>query len=132
MAHRLTRLCALSLLLLATPLTRAQTGLADPTRPPASIAAPGPEAGEVSGPVLQSVKIPKKGKPVAVIGGQQVGLGELYGESRLIRLTEREAVLEGPAGVERLMLTPGIEKTNITTKSTKSPATKRVQSGGTP
>jgi len=79
--------------------------------------------------VLQSVKIPKKGKPVAVIGGQQVRLGELYGDSRLIRLTEREAVLQGPAGTERLMLTPGIEKTNIITKS---PAAKRAQSGGKP
>ena len=129
MAHRLIRLGVLSSLLLATPLSRAQTGLADPTRPPATLVAPGPEAGEVAGPVLQSVKIPKKGKPLAVIGGQQVRLGELYGESRLIRLTEREAVLESPAGVERLMLTPGIEKTNIVTKS---PAARRAQSRGTP
>ena len=79
--------------------------------------------------MLQSVKIPKKGKPLAVIGGQQVRLGEFYGDSRLIRLTEREAVLQGPAGTERLMLTPGIEKTNIITKS---PAAKRAQSGGKP
>ena len=73
--------------------------------------------------------IPKKGKPVAVIGGQQVKLGELYGDSRLTKLTEREAVLNGPAGVEHLMLTPGIEKTNIITKS---PVAKRVRSGSKP
>ena len=108
----------------------AQTAaLPDPTRPPASVSASVSDAEAATGPVLQSVKIPKKGKPLAVIGGKQVKLGELYGESRLVKLTEREAVLEGPAGIEHLMLTPGIEKTNIITKS---PAAKRVQSGSKP
>ena len=108
----------------------AQTAaLPDPTRPPTSVSVPSPDAEVPSGPVLQSVMIPKKGKPLAVIGGKQVRLGELYGESRLIKLTEREAVLEGPAGIERLMLTPGIEKTNIITKS---PAAKRAQRGSKP
>jgi hypothetical protein len=111
----------------------AQTGMSDPTRPPLGISSPAPEAGELTGPVLQSVMIPKKGKPVAIIGGQQVRLGEKYGESRLTRLTEREAVLEGPAGIERLLLTPGIEKTNIIMKNvSKTPAAKRVQSGSKP
>lgn len=112
-----------------TPVVRAQTALSDPTRPPPAFSSPTEDAGPLSGPVLQSVKIPRKGKPLAVIGGQQVRLGELYGDSRLIRLTEREAVLQGPAGTERLMLTPGIEKTHIITKS---PAAKRAQSGGRP
>jgi len=108
----------------------AQTAaLLDPTRPPTSVSVPSAGAEVLSGPVLQSVMIPKKGKPVAVIGGKQVRLGELYGESRLIKLTEREAVLEGPAGIEHLMLTPGIEKTNIITKS---PVAKRARSGGKP
>ena len=79
----------------------------------------------VSGPVLESVMIPKKGRPLAVISGQTVRVGENYGESRLVRLNEREAVLEGPAGVERLQLTPGIEKTNVVTKN------KVQQSSGT-
>ena len=68
-----------------------------------------------------------------VFRGQPVRLGEMYGESRLIKLTEREAVLEGPSGVERLLLTPGIEKTNITMKKTnKSPVPRRTQSEGKP
>lgn len=99
--------------------------LADPTRPPAAMAAPEPEAGEASGPLLQSVKIPKKGPPVALISGQQVRLGGRYGDSRLIRLNEREAVLDGPAGTLHLVLTPGIEKTNITTKSTAAKGAQR-------
>ena len=107
----------------------AQTVLTDPTAPPVGFTASSGEAMEGGGSLLQSIKIPKKGKPVAVIGGQEVKLGELYGDSRLIKLTEREAVLEGPSGTEHLMLTPGIEKTNITKKS---PAAKRAQSGGKP
>ena len=146
MAHRMisarsvTRCAAplfrLGLLLISVVLSSgamAQTALADPTRPPAGISAPVTDSMEVTGPVLQSVIIPKKGRPVAVIGGQQVRLGEMYGESRLVRLTEREAVLESAAGTERLMLTPGIEKTNMISKTTtKTPSARRVQSGSTP
>lgn len=136
MAHRLAQVAAGIALLSTVATAWAQAELADPTRPPAGLFAemPGDEA--AGGPVLQSVLIPKKGRAVAVIGGQQVYVGDRYGESRLIRLTEREAVLEGPSGVERLMLTPGVEKTNIvmkkTNKSNKSPGPRRVQSEGKP
>ena len=132
MADRLNSVIrALFILTLCTLMVsvRAQALLSDPTRPPAGISSPEADAGGVTGPVLQSVMIPKKGKPIAVIGGQQVKLGELYGDSRLIKLSEREAVLEGPGGIERLMLTPGIEKTNIIRKSS---AAKRAQGGGKP
>ena len=95
----------------------AQAPLADPTRPPPGLVSESEGARAVSGPVLESVMIPKKGRPLAVISGQTVRVGENYGESRLLRLNEREAFLEGPAGVERLQLTPGIEKTNIVTKN---------------
>lgn len=132
MADRLMPVCRVFLLLvlsLSTWSAQAQVGLSDPTRPPVGLTASTLDAELETGPVLQSVVIPKKGKPVAIIGGKQVRLGELYGESRLIKLTEKEAVLESAAGIERLMLTPGIEKTNIITKS---PATRRAQSGGKP
>jgi len=126
----------ISALLLAAATVHAQVELADPTRPPAGLVAEVTSSEAATGPVLQSVLIPRKGRAVAVIGGQQVYLGEMYGESRLIKLTEREAVLEGPSGVERLMLTPGIEKTNIvmkkTNKSDNSPVPRRVQSEGKP
>lgn len=127
MAHRLT-LAALCVLLLAALMldggpVLAQgvpqaplVPMADPTRPPTGVASETQVVGEVTGPVLQSVKIPKKGVPVAMIGGQHVKLGEMYGDSKLVRLTEKEAVLEGPGGTERLQLTPGIEKTNIVMK----------------
>lgn len=133
MAHRLKRLVAIPMLLLAGATAFAQADLADPTRPPAGLVAEATSSEAVTGPVLQSVLIPRKGRAMAVIGGQPVRLGEMYGESRLIKLTEREAVLEGPSGVERLLLTPGIEKTNITMKKTnKSPVPRRTQSEGKP
>lgn len=133
MAHRLARLVAIPMLLLAGATAFAQADLADPTRPPAGLVAEATSSEAVTGPVLQSVLIPRKGRAMAVIGGQPVRLGEMYGESRLIKLTEREAVLEGPGGVERLLLTPGIEKTNITMKKTnKSPVPRRTQSEGKP
>ena len=133
MAHRLTRLVAIPVLLLAGATAFAQADLADPTRPPAGLVAEATSSEAVTGPVLQSVLIPRKGRAMAVIGGQPVRLGEMYGESRLIKLTEREAVLEGPSGVERLLLTPGIEKTNIAMKKTnKSPVLRRTQSEGNP
>ncbi|MEO8410964.1 MAG: hypothetical protein ABI478_10365, partial [Propionivibrio sp.] len=84
-------------------------------------------AGEVTGPVLQSVVIPVKGRPVAVISGQQVMLGGRYGESRLIRLSESEAVLQGPAGVEHLPLTAAATKTPIVSKT---PAARRARRRG--
>ena len=133
MAHRLARLVAIPMLLLAGATAFAQADLADPTRPPAGLVAEATSSEAVTGPVLQSVLIPRKGRAMAVIGGQPVRLGEMYGESRLIKLTEREAVLEGPSGVERLLLTPGIEKTNITMKKTnKSPVPRRTQGEGKP
>ena len=112
--------------------SQAQAVLADPTRPPGGVAGD-PFPAESIGPVLQSVLIPKKGKPVAVIGGQQIRLGEKYGESRLIRLSDREAVLEGPAGIERLPLTPGIEKIVVKkSRVEKTAAAEGVQRGGNP
>ena len=124
-------LCS-ALVLIAAP-AMAQRVMADPTRPPGNVVMDSQAAVDVSGPVLQSVLIPKKGRPVAVIGGQQVRLGENYGESRLVRLSEREAVLEGPSGTERLSLTPGVEKIAIRKSSKeKTTAAEGGQRGGKP
>ncbi len=88
--------------------------LVDPTQPPAAFAAP--TGAVASAPAdgglrLQSVLLPRSGKPVAVIGGQTVRLGETFGSARLVAVNEREVVLKGPDGVQRLFLTPGVEKT---------------------
>jgi MSHA biogenesis protein MshK len=110
----------------------AAEGLADPTRPPGGYAEEGDEAVAASGPVLESVLLPKKGRPLAVISGHTVRLGETIGDARLVGVSEREAVLEGPAGVERLFLTPGVEKTatgrgNVTQTGTQAETREETQ-----
>ena len=104
-----TGMLILGVLLAANPAIAA----GDPTRPPASwvdqAAAPG-ATDEGEGLRLQSVLIPQRGKPVAVIGGVTVTLGEQVGDARLVRLTEREAVLQGADGVTHLYLTPDVKK----------------------
>lgn len=107
------RLIALTLLLLsvASPMWAA-----DPTRPPDAWLQPSdPAGGEAGGEGLrlQSVLIPQRGRPVAVIGGHAVALGERVGDARLVKLNEHEAVLEGPDGVTQLYLTPQVEKRMI-------------------
>lgn len=89
----------------------------DPTRPPAAwlrqveVADP---AGGSGSQRLQSVLLPQRGgRPVAIIGGQMVPLGGQIGDARLVRLTEREAILQGPDGVIRLYLTPDVDKRMI-------------------
>ena len=92
--------------------------VADPTQPPAvwgNISTDTAVADETSGLRLQSVMIPQRGRSVAVIGGVTVPLGGRFGEAKLIRLSEREAVLEGPDGVTHLYLTPNVDKQMIVT-----------------
>ena len=98
------------------------TGLADPTRPPGvSGQAQGvDETGapaEVSGPRLQAIIVPVNGKPRALINGQEVVLGGKVGEARLVALSEKHVVLKGPAGIERLLLTPNVERMERVTKT---------------
>lgn len=112
----LMRLIALALL---AAVSSAQAQSADPTRPPAAWLAPAPAAdaragGEGSGGLrLQSVLTRPGGQPVAVIAGKTVVLGGHVGGATLVRLNEREAVLQGADGVTHLYLTPDVEKQMI-------------------
>lgn len=100
----------------------------DPTRPPASWVAQGETSEGQTGDTLrlQSVLMPQRGKPVAIIGGQTVVLGGRVGDARLVRLDERMAVLEGPEGVTRLYLTPDVDKRMIAAPPAR-PARRAVQ-----
>jgi len=92
----------------------AQAQVADPTRPPEAWQATGASSGdaapESAGPRLQSVLVPQRGRPVAVISGKTVALGEKFGQARLVSLNEQVAVLRGPEGVTQLYLTPEVDK----------------------
>lgn len=95
---------------------------ADPTRPPAAwLGTVDATVIESGGQRLQSVLLPSQGKGVAVIGGKTVVLGGRLGEDRLIRLTEREAVLDGPEGVTHLYLTPDVNKQMIVPAGLRKP-----------
>ena len=109
----------MTLALLAVSST-AMAQSADPTRPPVAWLTPADDAtksaGDAAGGMrLQSVKMPVGGRPVAVIGGKTVALGGSVGGATLVRLNEREAVLQGADGVTHLYLTPDVEKQMIET-----------------
>lgn len=97
--------------LLPSDLSYSADLLPDPTRPPpeASIMG-GVSAAPASGPVLQSVLI-APGRKSAVIGGQLVVEGDLFGDAKVVKISEGEVLLSGPAGEQTLKLFPGVEKT---------------------
>lgn len=96
--------------------------LPDPTRPPPGFAGEAATGAAVdTGPRLQSVLVPAKGRPTAVISGQTVRLGDMWGESRLIHVGENDVLLEGPQGRQRLLLTPEAHKEVVKEKSAQSP-----------
>jgi MSHA biogenesis protein MshK len=113
MAHRLS---AWAFALVCLHTAAAQEALIDPTRPPT---APAEAAGQAAaaGPVLQSVLLPRGGRPIAVISGVQVQLGGRYGDATVTRITESAVELAGPQGRQVLRLTPD---------AAKQPATRRA------
>lgn len=115
MAGIVKRRVGLLALLLLLPGTSALAA-GDPTRPPAAWLGEGDAQPGAAGALrLQSVLMPQHGRPVAIIGGQTVPLGGSVGDARLVRLTEREAVLQGAEGVTRLYLTPDVDKRMVAT-----------------
>jgi MSHA biogenesis protein MshK len=100
--------------------------LIDPTQPPASLfeAANGTAAADFTGPVLQSVLIGPHYR-AAIISGEKVMLGQKYGQSTLIQLNEREAVLRhADRSTQTLALHPIIVK-KVMTSTTAPVKTKR-------
>ena len=113
----LQRLLPAAALAAAAGLAFAQA-VADPTRPPAAAMEPTPAsagAGNAAGVAasgFQAVILRQGRKPVAVINGQMVELGGKVNDATLVRLSESEAVLQGPSGREVLQLTPAAEKSS--------------------
>lgn len=97
--------------------------VADPTRPPAAfsggVTVTGEAAADAGGSRLRSVKLPKRGKPSAVIDGKVVYLGGKIGDSKLTRITENEAVLTSQTGKETLYLTPDVSKKPVAGKTAR-------------
>jgi MSHA biogenesis protein MshK len=112
--HMILRVVALSLLAAAGAAggqANSPESLADPTRPPPGLlGTPGSNPVAITaGPVLQSV-LEAPDRKAAIISGERVELGGRYGQAKLVRLTDSEALLEGPEGRTLLRLVPGVEK----------------------
>lgn len=83
--------------------------LADPTLPPATMAA---DAGvtATASPVLQSVTL-GAGRKSAMISGQVVKVGEKFGDATLVSVSDHEAILRNPdRSLQTLSLYPNVEK----------------------
>lgn len=109
-------LCLLPGLLLAA---------ADPTQPPGGFVEPvAGVAVDAGNPArLQSVIIRPGKKSLALIDGVTYGVGEMVGDLRVVKITERVVTLRGSQGKEELFLTPDVEVTPVKRK----PATNRSE-----
>jgi MSHA biogenesis protein MshK len=92
----------------------------DPTRPPGAQLAPiGAGAGVDNGVIdtergVQAVLVqPDAKQSSAIVNGQLVKVGGMVGDKRVLKITESEVVLKGPAGREVMKLIPTIEKTPV-------------------
>jgi MSHA biogenesis protein MshK len=82
--------------------------MADPTRPPRAV--PVERTSEQTrAPVLQSVIITPE-RRAAIINGERVELGAVYGDARVARITETEVVLRSADRTEVLKLYPNVDK----------------------
>jgi len=76
---------------------------ADPMRPPSVVDMPMEVA--TGGPRLESVLIAPD-RRIAVINGQQVGVGGRVGAGEVVRITESEVQIRGADGIATLRLVP--------------------------
>ena len=93
----------------------------DPTRPPDALLVPGPASGGLVGTDsgIQTVILRPGGKSAAVINGQFVSRGEMFGDKQVVKITESEVVLKSSAGREIIKVMPAIEKTPAASKTGK-------------
>lgn len=112
----------LAMLLLVGPIAvgavSAQT-LRDPTQPPvaaraSAASAASADARPTADPVLHAVLIAPD-RRVAIISGRRFDVGDLVGDSRIIRITETEVLLRSSTGQTTLKLFPQVSKRTRTT-----------------
>jgi len=102
------RLFAFALSIAVAGIAAAQQSLPDPTRPANVAAESAPAAGGSNR--LQSVLLPKHGKPLAVIDGRSVTIGDKVGDAQVTQITESAVTLNGPEGSQTLKMLPDVEK----------------------
>jgi len=98
--------------------------LADPTRPTT-----GREQEDKPKPVLHAVYLSPR-RTSAIIDGQEVKLGEKFGEATLTKIKDTEVILTHPDGtIELIRMHPGIEKKMIDPRQTAKDLMRKEQSG---
>ncbi len=101
--------------------------VADPMRPPDGAVAAA-DGGAVVPPLqsgVQTVIVRPQGKSVALINGKQVSVGEMLGDKKVVKISEKEIVLKGEGGREVIKVMPSIEKIPV-----KQSAGAKTRAGG--
>ena len=106
MVARMNPLAIALAALAGLPAAAHAQGLPDPTRPPAALQAPTEASAAPATLQLQSVLLGTGRTPAAVISGRLVLQGGRVGDAKLVRVSERSAVLKGPRGETTLALMP--------------------------
>ena len=106
--------CGVSLLAVMT-VVHAE-GLADPTRPPASVERPAAAGvAEDAAPTgLQTIIRGRDGKLGAIINGEYVVIGGRVGDARVVKIGEDSVTLKSATGLETLKLMPAVDMTSTT------------------
>jgi hypothetical protein len=99
---------------------------ADPMRPPEGAATDGGSVAPAAQSGVQTVIVRPQGKSVAVINGKQVSVGDRLGDKRVVKISEREIVLNGDSGREVIKVMPAMEKIPV-----KAASGARALTGGT-
>jgi hypothetical protein len=121
--NKVTTKTAVAALLCYASLVGWASDTPDPTRPPASLLAPSSATAPADALQLQSVLMGRGRTPAAVISGELVLLGGQVRDAKLVRVTERSAVLRGPQGEMTLALLPAAKPgTNNNPGTTLSPS----------
>ena len=111
MAGRMNAGVAAAFFLLVAFGAQAQA-LRDPTRPSGDSGFQGEEAAPAAASRLQSVLI-SSGRRIAVISGQAVPLGGMFGDAQVVKITETEVVLKKGGETEVLKLYPEVDKETV-------------------
>ena len=100
--------------------------LTDPTRPPLVVEAPASSAAGTSAStlILQSVLISPRHK-IAIINGETVKLGGMYGTARVVKISESGVVLNVDGSLQTLRLFPGVEKKIPQVEEANAPIVKK-------
>lgn len=124
MAGTLMNKASLLLILLgALGQAQAQALVADPTRPPAALAASAPAANAkpASAPVapkapeLQALRLGKDLPPLALIDDKLVRIGDRVGEASVLAISEEGVLMRVGRGPDQwLRLNPGVRKSSAT------------------